>query len=87
MEDEKQELTLNDLLEAINAINAKIDALTPQKEEKADETESTGTDTNTEDKPTPAPEPIPQEDQEEKDTEEKDDVGDEEEIDKILKDC
>ncbi len=94
MDDEKQELTLNDLLEAINAINAKIDAITPQQEEKADETESADTDTNTDDKPTPAPEPVPQEGQEEEEeeeeeeeTEEKEDVGNEEEIDKILKDC
>lgn len=87
MEQEEQELTLNDLLEAINAINAKIDALTQQEEEKADEAESADTDTNTDDEPTPAPEPTPQEDQEEKETEEKEDVGDEEEIDKILEDC
>lgn len=86
MDDEKQELTLNDLLEAINAINAKIDALTPQEDEKADEAESADTDTNTDDEPTPAPEPTPQEEEEEE-TEEKDDVGDEEEIDKILEDC
>lgn len=87
MDKEKQELTLNDLLEAINAINAKIDGLTPQQEEKADEIESADTDTNNDNEPTPAPEPTPQEEQEEKETEEKEDVGDEEEIDKILKDC
>lgn len=85
MEDEKQELTLNDLLEAIKAINARIDALTPQEEEKGDETESTETNPNNDEQPTPAPQPAPQEEQEEE--EEKEDVGDEEEIDKILKDC
>lgn len=90
MEDEKQELTLNDLLEAINDIKAKIDVLTPKQEEKADETDpDPEPEPETEPEPTPAPQPEPETETETEteETEEESEVGDEEEIDKILKDC
>ena len=82
MEDEqKTELGFADIMKELGKIMESLQKIMPTQNEPEPEPE-------TEPEPTPAPQPEPEpETESETDDGEKTDVGDAEEIDKILKDC
>ena len=83
MGEEQKELGFADIMKELGKIMESLQKIMPTQSEPEPETE-----TETETEPTPAPQPEPEK-EEEHETEEDDgqDVGDAEEIDKILKDC
>lgn len=77
MEEEQKELGFSDIMKELGKIMESLQKIMPAKNEPEPETE-----------PTPAPQPEPEPETEtETDDSEKTDVGDAEEIDKILKDA
>ena len=81
-EEQKTELGFADIMKELGKIMESLQKIMPTQTEPENEPE-----TETE-QPTPAPQPEPETEQEtEKQDYEKTDVGDAEEIDKILKDC
>ena len=80
-EEQKTELGFADIMKELGKIMESLQKIMPTQTEPETETE-------TEQEPTPAPQPKPEKEEEpETDDTEKTDVGDAEEIDKILKDC
>ena len=80
MEEEQKELGFADIMKELGKIMESLQKIMPTQTEPEPETES-------ETEPTPAPQPEPETETEpETDDSEKTDVGDAEEIDKILKD-
>ena len=80
-EEQKTELGFADIMKELGKIMESLQKIVPAQNETEAETES---------EPTPAPQPNPEtETEKENDSEdtEENDVGDAEEIDKILKDC
>lgn len=86
MEEEQKELGFADIMKELGKIMESLQKIMPTQSEPQQESEP-----ETEAEPTPAPQPNPETETEtEPETEddtEKTDVGDAEEIDKILKDC
>ena len=80
MEEEQKELGFADIMKELGKIMESLQKIMPTQSEPEPETE-----TETEE-PTPAPQPEPQKEEEPTEEDEKTDVGDAEEIDKILKD-
>ena len=81
MEEEQKELGFSDIMKELGKIMESLQKIMPTQKEPETEPE-------TETEPTPAPQPEPEkEEPETKDDSEGQDVGDAEEIDKILKDC
>ena len=80
-EEQKTELGFADIMKELGKIMESLQKIVPTQKEAETETE-------TETEPTPAPQPEPEKETE-TETDETDgtDVGDAEEIDKILKDC
>ena len=79
--EQKQELGFADIMKELGKIMESLQKIVPAQNESEPEPEP-----ETETEPTPAPQPEP-EPEPETDDEEGTDVGDAEEIDKILKDC
>ena len=78
-EEQKTELGFADIMKELAKIMESLQKIVPAQTE---------TETETETEPTPAPQPKPETEHEtETEDDEKTDVGDAEEIDKILKDC
>ena len=83
MEEEQKELGFADIMKELGKIMESLQKIMPTQSEPEPETEP-----EPEQEPTPAPQPKPEKEEEpETDDTEKTDVGDAEEIDKILKDC
>ena len=83
MEEEQKELGFADIMKELGKIMESLQKIMPTQSEPEPEPEP-----ETEPEPTPAPQPEPQPEEEPKeDDSEGEDVGDAEEIDKILKDC
>lgn len=83
MEEEQKELGFADIMKELGKIMESLQKIMPNQSEP--EPEPTP---EPEDEPTPAPQPEPEKENEtETEDNEKTDVGDAEEIDKILKDC
>ena len=84
MEDEqKTELGFADIMKELGKIMESLQKIIPTQTEPETETEQ-----ETETEPTPAPQPKPETEPEtETEEDEAQDVGDADEIDKILKDC
>lgn len=81
MEEEQKELGFADIMKELGKIMESLQKIMPAQNEPEPDTE-------TEAEPTPAPQPEPETEPEtESEDTEKTDVGDAEEIDKILKDC
>lgn len=81
MEEEQKELGFADIMKELGKIMESLQKIMPTQSEPEPETEP-------ETEPTPAPQPEPESEPEtETDDGEKTDVGDADEIDKILKDC
>ena len=81
MEEEQKELGFADIMKELGKIMESLQKIMPTQTEPETETE-------TEAEPTPAPQPEPEKEKEpETDDTEKTDVGDADEIDKILKDA
>ena len=81
MEEEQKELGFADIMKELGKIMESLQKIMPTQTEPEPEPES-------EPEPTPAPQPEPEKEEEtETDESEKTDVGDADEIDKILKDC
>lgn len=80
MEEEQKELGFADIMKELGKIMESLQKILPSQSE-------TETETETETEPTPAPQPEPEKEEEPTEEDEKTDVGDAEEIDKILKDC
>ena len=82
-EEQKNELGFADIMKELGKIMESLQKIIPTQNEPEPEAE-----TETEPEPTPAPQPKPETEPEtETEDDEKTDVGDAEEIDKILKDC
>ena len=82
-EEQKNELGFADIMKELGKIMESLQKIMPTQKETETEPE-----TETETEPTPAPQPKPETEPEtEAEDDEKTDVGDAEEIDKILKDC
>ena len=82
-EEQKTELGFADIMKELGKIMESLQKIMPAQNEPETEAE-----TETEPEPTPAPQPKPETEPEtETEDDEKTDVGDAEEIDKILKDC
>ena len=80
-EEQKTELGFADIMKELGKIMGSLQKIITTKTETEHETEA-------ETEPTPAPQPKPEtENETETEEDEKTDVGDAEEIDKILKDC
>ena len=79
-EEQKTELGFADIMKELGKIMESLQKIVPTQTEPEPETE-------TEPEPTPAPQPEPEKEEEPKEDTEENDVGDAEEIDKILKDC
>ena len=80
-EEQKSELGFADIMKELGKIMESLQKIVPAQNETEAETET---------EPTPAPQPKPETETEtetETEEDEKTDVGDAEEIDKILKDC
>ena len=88
-EEQKTELGFADIMKELGKIMESLQKIVPSQTETETETETeeTDTETETETEPTPAPQPNPEKEDEQTEDEEGTDVGDAEEIDKILKDC
>ena len=83
MEEEQKELGFADIMKELGKIMESLQKIMPAQSEPEQEAEP-----ETEPEPTPAPQPEPEkEETETEDNSEREDVGDAEEIDKILKDC
>lgn len=83
MEEEQKELGFADIMKELGKIMESLQKIMPSQSEPEPEAEP-----ESEPEPTPAPQPQPEKEEEpETDDTEKTDVGDAEEIDKILKDC
>lgn len=83
MEEEQKELGFADIMKELGKIMESLQKIMPTQSEPQQESEP-----ETEAEPTPAPQPEPETEPEtESEDTEKTDVGDAEEIDKILKDC
>ena len=81
MEEEQKELGFADIMKELGKIMESLQKIIPTQTEPETEPE-------TETEPTPAPQPEPETEPEtETEDDEKTDVGNAEEIDKILKDC
>ena len=81
MEEEQKELGFADIMKELVKIMESLQKIMPAQSESEPESES-------ESEPTPAPQPEPEpETESETDETEENNVGDAEEIDKILKDC
>ena len=81
MEDEqKTELGFADIMKELGKIMESLQKIMPAQNEPEPEPE-------TEPEPTPAPQPEPEKEEAETEEDNGTDVGDAEEIDKILKDC
>ena len=79
MEEEQKELGFADIMKELGKIMESLQKIMPKEPEPEPEAET---------EPTPAPQPEPETETEpETDDTEKTEVGDAEEIDKILKDC
>ena len=78
-EEQKTELGFADIMKELGKIMESLQKIMPAQNEPEQEPEP--------EQPTPAPQPEPEKEQEPEDDTEKTDVGDAEEIDKILKDC
>ena len=83
MEEEQKELGFADIMKELGKIMESLQKIIPTQAEPEPQQEP-----ETEPEPTPAPQPEPEkEEPETEDEKEGSDVGDAEEIDKILKDC
>lgn len=84
MEEEQKELGFADIMKELGKIMESLQKIMPTQSEPEPEPEP-----EPEAEPTPAPQPEPEKEDEPTETDdgEKTDVGDAEEIDKILKDC
>ena len=80
MEEEQKELGFADIMKELGKIMESLQKIMPSQTDPEPEPEP-------EAEPTPAPQPEPEPEEEPKEEDEKTDVGDAEEIDKILKDC
>ena len=78
MEEEQKELGFADIMKELGKIMESLQKIMPTQSEPEPEPEP---------EPTPAPQPEPEKEEPETDDTEGQDVGDAEEIDKILKDC
>ena len=84
-EEQKTELGFADIMKELGKIMESLQKIVPTQTESETETD---TETETENEPTPAPQPKPEKEDDATETDsEKTDVGDADEIDKILKDC
>ena len=84
-EQETKELGFADIMKELGKIMESLQKIMPTQKEPETEPE---TETETETETTPAPQPEPKKEEEPtEDNSEGEDVGDAEEIDKILKDC
>ena len=81
-EEQKTELGFADIMKELGKIMESLQKIVPTQTEPEPEPEQ-----EPEPEPTPAPQPEPEKEEEPKEEDEKTDVGDAEEIDKILKDC
>ena len=79
-EEQKTELGFADIMKELGKIMESLQKIVPTQTEPEPEPEQ-------ETEPTPAPQPEPEKEEEPKEDTEENDVGDAEEIDKILKDC
>ena len=79
-EEQKTELGFADIMKELGKIMESLQKIVPTQTEQEPEPEP-------EAEPTPAPQPEPEKEETETEDDEKSDVGDAEEIDKILKDC
>ena len=79
-EEQKTELGFADIMKELGKIMESLQKIVPAQTEPEPEPEP-------ESEPTPAPQPEPEKEEPETEDDEKTDVGDAEEIDKILKDC
>ena len=82
MEEEQKELGFADIMKELGKIMESLQKIVPTQKEPETEPE-----TETETEPTPAPQPEPEKEEPETVEDDGSDVGDAEEIDKILKDC
>lgn len=82
MEEEQKELGFADIMKELGKIMESLQKIMPTQTEPETETEQ-----ETETEPTPAPQPEPEKEEPETEEDDGQDVGDAEEIDKILKDC
>lgn len=80
MEEEQKELGFADIMKELGKIMESLQKIMPTQNDPEPEPEA-------ETEPTPAPQPEPEKDDEPTEEDEKTEVGDAEEIDKILKDC
>ena len=81
MEEEQKELGFADIMKELGKIMESIQKIMPTQTEPEPEPEP-----ETETEPTPAPQPEPEKEEEPTEDTEENNVGDAEEIDKILKD-
>ena len=81
-EEQKTELGFADIMKELGKIMESLQKIVPTQTEPETETEQ-----ETEPEPTPAPQPEPEKEEPETEEDDRTDVGDAEEIDKILKDC
>ena len=79
-EEQKTELGFADIMKELGKIMESLQKIVPTQTEPEAEPE-------TETEPTPAPQPEPEKEEEPTEEDDGQDVGDAEEIDKILKDC
>ena len=84
MEEEQKELGFVDIMKELGKIMESLQKIMPSQNDNEPETEP---ETETETEPTPAPQPEPEKEEPETVEDDGSDVGDAEEIDKILKDC
>lgn len=82
MDEEQKELGFADIMKELGKIMESLQKIVPTQSEPKPESEP-----ETETEPTPAPQPEPEKEEEPKEDDEGADVGDAEEIDKILKDA
>ena len=81
MEEEQKELGFADIMKELGKIMESLQKIMPTQSEPEPEAEP-----ETETDPTPAPQPEPEKEEPETEEDDRQDVGDAEEIDKILKD-
>ena len=82
-EQQKTELGFGDIMKELAKIMESLQKIMPTQSEPEPQQEP---ETESEPEPTPAPQPEPEKEENETEDSEKTDVGDAEEIDKILKD-
>ena len=83
MEEEQKELGFADIMKELAKIMESLQKIIPTQTEPEPQQQQP----ETESEPTPAPQPEPEKEEPETDDTEENDVGDADEIDKILKDC